>query len=204
MAAVVLLSGCAGPVSDDDAVGVAPYQVSSVPFDSLADFVAQRPIIATGKVVAVNESAYEVPVDPEGEGNIAGEGPEIYGTVSFKVDGVIKGDVKPGGTLTVVYLSGKWNRADKKGGRIAYTHEKMANVQQADSKLKSPAELGNTTFAIFAAPKPASLPVQAADLCVAGIATVDSTGQLVFAGEPPFVAGTRAAVKLDDVKAAVA
>ncbi|MEV8515482.1 hypothetical protein [Dactylosporangium sp. NPDC051484] len=175
-----------------------------MPFDSLKDFVTQRPIIATGKVVAVNESAYEVPVDPEGEGNIAGEGPEIYGTVSFNVDSVIKGDVKPGGTLTIVYMSGKWNKADKKGGRVAYTHEKMANVQKADSKLKSPAELDNTTFAIFAAPKPASLPVKAADLYVAGIATVGSAGQLVFAGEPPFVSKTTAAVKLDDVKAAVA
>jgi hypothetical protein len=204
VAAAALLSGCAGPASDDSAVGVAPYQLSSVPFDSLKDFVAQRPIIATGKVVAVNESAYEVPVDAEGEGNVAGEGPEIYGTVSFKVDSVIKGDIKPGSTLTIVYMSGKWNKADKKGGRIAYTHEKMASVQKADAKLKSPSELDSTTFAIFAAPKPASLPVKAADLYVAGIATVDGAGQLGFAGDPPFVSKTKAAVNLDDVKAAVA
>jgi len=202
VAALVLLGGCAGPAGDDSAVAVSPYQTLTVPFDSLEDFVTERPIIVTGKVVAADDSAYEVPVDPAGEGNVAGEGAEIYGTVSFTVDSVIKGDVKPGSTLTIVYISGKWNKADKKGGRIAYTHEDMANVQRADAKLKSPAELGDTTFAIFAAPKPPTLPVGADGLYVAGIATVDGAGRLGFTGEPPFVAATTTAVKLADVKAA--
>ncbi|MET7426061.1 hypothetical protein [Dactylosporangium sp. NPDC005555] len=203
VAAAVLLSGCSGTTASDDSVAVAAYEASSVPFDSLEAFVTERPVIATGTVIAVNDMAYEVPVDPDAEGNIPGEGPEIYGSISFKLDTVIKGDVKPGATLTIVYMSGKWNKADKKGGRLAYTHEKLANVQKPDSRLKSPSELGGTAFAIFAAPKPATLPVKAAGLYVAGIATVDASGQLIFAGPSPFVSKTNTAVKLDDVKAAL-
>ncbi|MFF5229638.1 hypothetical protein [Dactylosporangium sp. NPDC000521] len=46
------------------------------------------------------------------------------------------------------------------------------------------------------------MPVKAAGLYVAGIATVDGSGQLAFAGPAPFVSNATA-VPLDDVKAAV-
>ncbi|GAA1541946.1 hypothetical protein GCM10009827_071800 [Dactylosporangium maewongense] len=203
VAAVVLLGGCASPAAGNDAVVATAYEGSSVPFDSLKAFVAERPVIATGTVTAVNDVAYEVPVDPNAEGNIPGEGPEVYGSISFKLDSVIKGDIKPGATLTIVYLSGKWNKEDKKGPRLGYTHDKLANVQKADSRLKSPTELAGTAFAIFAAPKPATVPVKAAGLYVAGIATVDASGQLKFAGPSPFVSKTNTPATLDDVKAAL-
>ncbi|MEV0134310.1 hypothetical protein AB0H83_38350 [Dactylosporangium sp. NPDC050688] len=102
-----------------------------------------------------------------------------------------------------MFLSGTWNTADKKGPRLGYTHDKLADVQKADSRLKSPSELAGTTFAVFAAPKPATVPVKVAGPYVAGIATVDPRGQPAFAGPSPFVSTANTAVTLDDVHAAV-
>lgn len=201
--AAVLLAGCSGTTAGSDAVVATAYEGSSVPFDSLEAFVTERPVIATGTVTGVSDTAYEVPVDPDAEGNAPGEGPEVYGSVSFRLDTVIKGDVAPGATLTIVFLSGKWNTTAKRGPRIGYLHDGLAGVQRADSRLKSPSELAGITFAVFAAPKPATVPVKAAGLYVAGIATVDPRGQLTFAGPSPFVSTAGTAVTLDAVKAAV-
>jgi hypothetical protein len=202
VAALVVLSGCSAGANDRNAVIVAEYQRASQPFKSLKEFVAQRPIIATGKVVAVNELAYEIPVDPAAEGNREGDGAETYGKVTFQLDSVIRGDVKAGGTLTIVYLSGQWQKADKKTGRVAYTHEKMTQLQKQDSTLKKPAELGNTTFAIFAAPNDAGTsPVREPNLYVAGIAAVGPAGQLTFTGDSPFLSGTGKNATLSEVKA---
>lgn len=204
MVTAMLLAACAGPPSASPSVVVAPYESWSIPFDNLKAFLAQRPVIATGKVVAVNDQAYEVPVDPNAEGNTADDGPEIYGTISFKIESVLKGAVKPDSTLTIVYESGKWSTLDKKSRpRIAYTYEEMAHIQKEDATLKAPAELNGATFAIFAAPKSAATPVKADDLYVAGIALVDPAGQLVFTGAVPFRSQQGAAVTLDEIKAAI-
>jgi len=202
MTVVVLLTACASPTSESPSVVVAPYHVDSIPFDSLKAFVAQRPVIATGKVVAVNDRAYEVPVDPNAEGNTETDGSEIFGTISFKIESVLKGDVKPASTLTIVYMSGKWNTVDKES-RIAYTYDYMEHLQKKDGTLKTPAEHNGATFAIFAAPKQPSVPVKADDLYQAGVALVDPTGQVVFAGAKPFISQQDAAVKLDEIKAAI-
>jgi hypothetical protein len=42
---------------------------------------------------------YEVPVDANAEGRTETGGPEIFGTISFKIESVLKGDVQPGSTL---------------------------------------------------------------------------------------------------------
>lgn len=200
--AALLLAGCASPTGKSPSVAVAPYDALSIPFESLEAFVAQRPVIATGKVVAVNDRAYEVPVDPNAEGNTETDGPEIFGTISFKLESVLKGDVKPGSTLTIVYMSGKWNTVDKES-RIAYTYDYMAHLQKRDATLKTPAEFNGATFAIFAAPKHASVPVKADNLYQAGVALVEAAGQVVFTGGVPFKSPAGAAVKLDEIKAAI-
>jgi hypothetical protein len=201
-AAIVMLAGCLAPVEESPSVVVAPYQVLTAEFDNLKDFVATRTIVATGKVIAVNDLAYEAAVDPSAEGNIEGEGPEIYGTIELRLETVIKGDVKSGSTLTLVYLSGKWNSADRKGLRIAYTHEQMGFVQSKEGGLKSPAELKDLTFIVFAAPKPPGLPVEG-DLHVAEIAVVDDSGTVAFSHNPPFKAsGGSTATSLTQVREA--
>jgi len=202
MAAALLLAGCANPTGRSPSVAVAPYNSLTIPFESLEAFVAQRPVIATGKVVAVNDHAYEVPVDPNAEGNTETDGPEIFGTISFKIESVLKGDVKPGSTLTIVYMSGKWNTVDKES-RIAYTYERMEHLQKKDATLKTPAELNDATFAIFAAPNQGNVPVTADDLYRALSAPVNAAGQVAFSGEAPFKSPAGAAVKLDDIRAAI-
>jgi len=198
----LLLVGCASPTGKDPSVVVAPYHTLTVSFESLEEFLAQRPVIATGRVVAVNDRAYEVPVDPNAEGNTETDGPEIFGTISFKIETVLKGDIKPGSTLTIVYMSGKWNTKAKEDGRIAYTYERMAHLQKNDATLKTPAEHNDATFVIFAAPKPANDPVKADNLYRALTAPINGTGQVVFT-EPPFESPAGAAVKLDEIKAAI-
>src|SRR5690242_11858670 len=91
VAATLLLAGCANPTYESASVTVAPYSVDISPFESLEAFVARPPVIATGKVVAVNDHAHEVPVDPNAEGNTETDGPEIFGTISFKLESVLKG-----------------------------------------------------------------------------------------------------------------
>lgn len=181
---------------------VASYNEDFIAFDSLKPWLAHRPVVATGKVVAVNDQAHEVPVDPNAEGNTETDGPEIYGTISFKLESVLKGDVKPGSTLTIVYLSGKWNTLDKES-RIAYTYDYMAHLQKKDATSKTPAEHDGATFAIFATPKPATTPVKAEGLYQGLVALVDPTGQVVFAGAKPFISQQDAAVTLDEIKAAI-
>lgn len=200
--AVLLLAACASPTSKAPSVSVAPYDALSIPFENLEAFLAQRPVIATGKVVAVNDRAYEVPVDPKAEGNTDTDGPEIFGTVSFKLESVLKGDVKPGSTLTIVYMSGKWNTLDKES-RIAYTYDYMAHLQKKDGTLKTPAEFNGSTFAIFAAPKHALNPVKADNLYEAGVALLGADGQVAFTGAVPFKSPTGATVTLNEVKAAI-
>lgn len=198
--AALLLAACASPTSPS--VTVAPYNALTVPFDSLEAFVAQRPVIATGKVVAVNDHAYEVPVDPNAEGNTADDGPEIFATISLKIESVLKGDIKPGSTLTLVYMSGKWNTVDKKS-RIAYTYDAMAHLQKQDATLKTPAEFNSATFMIFAAPNSqASVPVKADNLYAGLPVPVNAAGQVVFT-KGLFVSPANPVVKLDEVKAAI-
>lgn len=200
--AAALLAGCADAPAQRTSVVVAPYEVISIDFATLEDFVADRPHIVTAKVVAVNELAHEVPVDPKAEGNVAGEGPEIYGTITFEVDGVVKGGRRPGDPMTIVYLSGKWNDAVKRDLRIAYVHERMEPVQTRQARLRTPEELRGQTFVLFAAPKPPGIPV-GGDLYVAGVARLNPGGQVVFGGSPPFKSGRSAAVTLADIRAAV-
>lgn len=201
VAAALLLTGCASPTSPS--VVVAPYNADIIAFESLEVFVAQRPVIVTGKVVAVNDRAYEVPVDPNAEGNTETDGPEIYGTVSFKIESVLKGDLKPGSTLTIVYMSGKWNTVDKES-RIAYTYDRMAHLQKKDGSLKTPQEFDGATFAIFAAPNnQASVPVKADNLYNGLAAPINTAGQVDFIGGAPFKSPAGVTVKLDEIKAAI-
>jgi hypothetical protein len=183
-------------------VAVAPYEALTVRAESLEAFLAHRPVIVTGKVVAVNDHAYEVSVDPNAEGNTETDGPEIFGTVSFKIESVLKGDVKPGRTLTIIYMSGKWNTLDKES-RIAYTYDHMAQLQNKDATLKTPDELNGTTFAIFATPKLADVPVKADNLYQGRAAPVNAAGQVDFAEGLPWESHAGAAVKLDEIKAAI-
>ncbi|WP_203912640.1 hypothetical protein [Rhizocola hellebori] len=202
VAAALLLAGCASPTSETSSVVVAPYNASTIPFKTLQEFLAHRPVIATGRVVAVNDRAYEVPVDPNAEGNTETDGPEIFGTVSFKVESVLKGDLVPGATMTIIYMSGKWNTLEKES-RIAYTYEHMANLQKNDGTLKTPAEFNGATFAIFAQPNEGSIPVKENNLYRGRVAPIDAGGQVTFPRPAPFESSATAAVKLDDIKAAI-
>lgn len=197
VAASGFLGGCAA--SDEpnitEGVVVAPFEQLTESYDDLASFVKDTPVVVTGKVVAVDEQAYEVMPDPDSEGAFEGEGPDIYGTITFEIIDAYKGSVKSADKLTVVYESGKWNAPDKKL-RIAYKHGNMASLHTDRGGLRTPGELGGKTFLLFAGPR-AGDDISAEGFHLISLATVDATGKLKFDQAEPF--SRPSASTLDDI-----
>ena len=216
--ALVVLAGCtAGPAGGTtagtmpvhrvggDTVVVAPVHSSTTAYAGLREFVGAAPIVVTGRVVAADDTAYEVLPDPDAEGVLPGEGPDLYGSITFAVTATVKGRVRQK-QVEVVYESGKRESADR---RIAYTHEGLSPFQTATGELRSAAALTGREFLIFAAPNTV-LPVPAGAYVLAhplGVAAVAKGGAVTFPGpgsQPFGSAGTTvSAVTLAQVRSAV-
>lgn len=207
---LLLLGGCAGDSTTPgalpsyrvgpDTVTVAPYGVVAVKHPDLAALTATATLIVTGRVVATDEIAYQVQPSTDAEGVADGEGPDLYGVITFEVATVVKGQAKSG-RLRLVYESGK--RDGQAGAsRIAYAHEGLEALQTQAGGLKAPHELAGRTFVVFAAA--AGYPAAGADLHALahpyGIAQLSADGALAF---PVLPFDKPAQPTLTDVTAAV-
>jgi hypothetical protein len=220
LAALAVLAGCAaGPAAGTgtepgalpkfqiggDTVLVAPFHSSARQYADLKAFVAAAPVVVTGKLVAADDTAYEVLPDPNAEGVLPGEGPDIIGSITFAVTGTVKGSFSQK-QIEIVYESGKREAADR---RIAYSHEGLAPFQTASGELRGADALAGQEFVIFAAPNTV-LPVKAGAYVLAhplGIASLASGGSVQFTepGARPFgpAAAGPSSLTLNQVRAAV-
>ncbi|MEV4706081.1 hypothetical protein [Actinoplanes sp. NPDC049316] len=201
LAALAMLAGCAtGPAAGrgpepgalpkfhvgGDTVLVAPFHSSARQYTDLEAFVAAAPIVVTGKVVAADDTAYEVLPDPDAEGVLPGEGPDIVGSITFAVTGTVKGPFSQK-QIEIVYESGKRETSDR---RIAYSHEGLAPFQTASGRVRGADALAGREFVIFARPNTV-FPVRAGAYVLAhplGIASLASGGSVRFnqPGARPF------------------
>jgi hypothetical protein len=219
--AVALVSGCApstgaGPSGagfpryqvGDDTVFVAPYEASAVAYSDVRALVASTPIVIVGTVAATNDLAAEVAVSANQEGVLAGEGPDLYGSITFKVTAVLKGKIN-GDELRVVYESGKRDGKNP-AVRIAYQHDGLAAFQADNGTLHTASELAGRQFVVFASPNTGVYPVSGTSHCLAhpyGIAEVTGGSALLFSGgkHTPVMKGTAPVpVTLAEVRAAAA
>jgi len=91
--------------------------------------------------------------------------------------------------------------------RLAYRHEGLAEFQLPNGSLRPAFQLAARTFVVFAEPNPGARPA-GGDYRLAhpyGIAEVDSTSRLVFAGgayTPVLRHGVPVAISLSELRAA--
>lgn len=192
-AAAVLLSGCAAPPAAErgfpryqvggDTVFVAPYGVSATSFTDVRHLVAAAPLVIVGTVAATNDIAAEVTPSTAREGVADGEGPDLYGTITFTVTAVVKGTLNEG-ELRVAYQSGKRDGKNR-AIRLAYRHDGLAAFQAQNGSLRTASEFAGRQFVVFAHPNTGIYPVSGASHCLAhpyGIAELLGGSALLFAG----------------------
>jgi hypothetical protein len=215
-AAAALLSGCAAPPAADagfpryqvggDTVFVAPYEVSAMSFADARELIAAAPVVAVGTVAATDDIAAEVIPAADQEGVLEGEGPDLYGSITFKVTAVLKGKIS-GDELRVVYESGKRDGKNR-AVRLAYQHDGLAAFQSENGSLRSASQLAGRQFVVFAHPNTGIYPVSGPSHCLAhpyGIAEVIGGSVLLFGGgkhTPVMRGGAPVSVTLADVRAA--
>jgi hypothetical protein len=213
--AVAGLAACAGPghklgepqqftVGDERVVVVASH-VLWRSYPTVQEFAQAAPVIVLATVGSTNTLAAEVQPPPDAEGAFPGEGPDLYGTITFRVIEVLKGAAVE--HLRIVYQSGKRDGDDPKR-RIAYRYEGLTPFQLPDGQLRSAAELAGRTFMVFAAPN-TEYPAFRSDhvrFHDQGIAEIGAGGLLQFVNpeEGPVLPllGPPGPVRISDVRAA--
>jgi hypothetical protein len=186
-----------------DTVYVDGYHSTSAQYPDLAAFAAATPVIVTGTVTAMNPRAAEYRPTAAKEGEHPGDGPDIFGTITFAVTEVLKGG-PVGPHLTIVFESGKRDGRNARQ-RIAYQHEGLAAFQLDNGELRAPADLAGTTFVIFASPNTFH-PVYREAFVLAhpmGLAQRTTGDGLRFTGSPvASAAAPQAAVTVADLRRA--
>jgi hypothetical protein len=215
--AALLLTGCTSPGGAPAAGGGFPsisvdgVTVYLVPYESLTalapdvkTLVDWTPVIIVG-TVASTKAAIEVQPEPDAEGVLPGEGPDLYSTITFTIDKVIKGE--PGGdTLTIGYESGKVQSADI---RLAYVHEGLSAFQKPDATLRGAAEFAGRKFVVFAWPNKGTMPTEVAGFVAGGrygVAALDGSAVSFGAADksPVQQDGKAVQLTLDDLTRAAA
>jgi hypothetical protein len=204
-----LLSGCTSPGGDRadgaEAVTVVESNADAVGYKDLRSFVAQAPTVVVARVTAATDVVAEVRPSKGAEGVAGGDGPDLYGAVTFEVETVLRGE--PVRELKVAFVSGV---RDGSRSRIAYHYDYLTSVQRDDARLRTPAELAGTRFLLLAAPN-TLYPLGPEYSMLAhpyGVGPIgaDGTVRLGPQGLPPIGGGAAspAPVTLEDVKAAIA
>ncbi|WP_249998428.1 hypothetical protein [Actinoplanes sp. M2I2] len=216
--AALLLAGCAtseppgSAVGDDlppymlgdDTVQVSEVNSTSAAFSEVEDLLAIAGTVIVGTVIATDDVAVEAPVDRNAEGVAEGEGPDIYGRITFRVREVIKGDA--GLTrVQIYYESGKRDGEDKTK-RIAYTYEGLRFLQRSDATLKAPTEVDGQQFLVLAQSNRKTAVGGFQLIGSMGLAQVAADGTLSWPGPPGSSPVTRngspVPLKLADIRAA--
>lgn len=195
--ASVLLAGCAATdggssygdyprfTVGDETVYVVPAEAATTSFPDVRTLVSKVPVIFVGTVVSATDGAVEAQPKDGDEGVFPGEGSDIYGSITFKVTSVVKGEIGRD-EITIGYESGKRDAHNPKV-RLSYRYEGLAPFQKSDGSLRSAAELAGRTFVVFAMPNRGSVPTQVAGYVQAlwsGIAELDQSTLVFRDGSP--------------------
>ncbi|GAA3255816.1 hypothetical protein ACFO1B_46920 [Dactylosporangium siamense] len=219
-AVAALLAGCSTPAAPvdhrpaypaahigDETVYAIPVNASIRAYSTVEEFAAIASVIVVGTLTAAQDVAKEVAVDPSEEGVAPGEGPDLYGALTFTVTSVVKAPAKPS-TVKVWYESGKRDASDPKK-RIGNLHAGLSRLQRPDSSLRSPSEFAGRTFVVMLTANKSSMKLSTGEYPLAhplGIAEVLADGTLLFGDgsvSPVMVGSTLIKVTLDQLKAAV-
>lgn len=215
--ATALLTGCStvpGPEDSgyprvevgDETVFLVPVDQFARPLADVEALVSAVPVIVVGTVVAVDDIAAEVSPNPDREGVLPGDGEDLYGTITFKVSSVIKGDIK-GDVISVGYLSGKRNEPGSRV-RLSYQYDGLTAFQDDTGGLRPAMDHAGRSYVVFAKPNPGSVPLAAAShipAVVYGIAELE--GNHLRFGEdgtlvPVMQNGRPTVISLEDLIAA--
>ena len=146
LSSVLLLTGCSKEsASNAPETFTMPYEVDASPYGSLKAMTDASTFVFEGRIIGTNSDAVERQPKSSEEGIGEGESPDVFGTVTFEVISVLKGDpsVKEAALL---YPSAKMQGKDK----ILYTHEGLTDVQSSSGELKKPDALKQNTYVVFA------------------------------------------------------
>jgi hypothetical protein len=212
---VVIVAGCAGPgdrlgepkqfTVDGERVVVVASHVLWRSYPTLQEFVRAAPVIVVATVTATDTVAAEVQPPADAEGAFQGEGPDLYGTITFQVIETLKG--APAEHLRIVYHSGRRD-GENSQRRIAYSYEGLASFQQPNGQLRPAAELAGHTFVVFAAPNTEHPAFRGDHIRFhdQGLAEIGPNGAIQFVnpaeGPVPPLPGPRIPIRISDVRAA--
>ena len=149
----------------------------------------------------------EVAADPSGEGFVPGDGPDLYGTLTFTVTAAVKAQAHSS-TVQVWFESGTRVGNDPKR-RIGNLHSGLSRLQRPDSTLRSPAELAGRTFVVMLTSQHGGMKLDDGEYTLAhplGIAEVLADGTLAFGDGnvwPVMQGSTTTTITLERLKAAV-
>lgn len=190
----------------NETVAVARSETMGVVYPTTKELLASVDTIVEATVVSTKNDAKEVQPDPNAEGSIPGLGPDIYSTVDFRIESVLKGD--PGAqSITLAFKSGKRDGEDKTK-RISYLHDGLSDIQTADARLRNASEIGNKRFLLFVNKNGVhgvSAPLEASVYLLAhpsGLAEIKPNGSLKFGvKELAPVSASAGLLTIDDVRA---
>lgn len=157
--------------------------IARKPLADFKDLVDSNTLVFIGRIKATNAKSFErVPSTAE-EGVMPGEGANVYGTITFSVDEMLKGSQAT--EVSMAFESGKRDPVPGDPDRLlSYTYDNLKELQNDNGSLKSPKDL-KKTYVVFASPNNGYYPAAAGAFVLdpVGIAVLrDNT--LRFEGKP--------------------